>query len=145
MITPLLACGQCVDRSLFAVFPFAFYWGPALAVWSVVIGIPLSIFSYARKEALPMHPFRYFLLALALLFILGVPTMGSVALPLFLANSICLYRMVKSQRLLKTMDPAPTGVTAFAYRVQRIYLAVCFGIIPVAYIRFFIQRLLKQD
>lgn len=136
----LLGCGQCVDRSFFAVFPFVFYWCLLFGFWSFWLGLPLVIVSRIRKEPLPLYPHRYFLAAFAALILVGLPTGGSVALPVGAVTTVALWRSAQLMLKWKAMEPPPAKLELWSFRIQRIFLLAGLGLIPVAYLRAFLQR-----
>lgn len=136
----LLGCGQCVDRSLFATFPFVFYWGILFGFWSFWLGLPLVIVSRIRKEPLPLYPHRYLLAALALMILMGLPTGGSGALPVGVVAAVALWRSAQLMFKWKAMEQPPTKLELWSFRIQRIFLLAGLGLIPVAYLRAFLQR-----
>jgi hypothetical protein len=103
----------------------------------------LGIAAWLKQETLPLRPAQFFLAALVLTLILGTIVQGGIALPILVVNSVCLVRMFKLQRGFAKLEPPPTGVAAFAYRIQRIYLAVCIGLVPVSYARLILQKLAR--
>jgi hypothetical protein len=140
-MSPILACGQCADQSLFHVFPFLFYWMILFVICSLLMGPILAGIAGWRKEALPPLPHRYFLPALGLSLLLAPLTMGSMALPFGLAITFGLFKMTRSYRQGSRLPPGTefSRLGRFARSLQRVYLTVCFLLIPVAYARLWWQ------
>lgn len=135
MIMPVLACGMCVDQMIYSALPFVFHWLPVFFIWSVLAGIPLAVASRIKRQPLLLYPHRYFLLGSGLVIAFAPLSGGSVAAPLFLTVCIGLVRARRSLISARKMETAPTGLPLLGCRVQRLFLAVCLGVIPVSYLR----------
>lgn len=137
----LFACGVCVDTSFFAGFPFAFYWIPVFVLWSLLFGVPVSIAAKQKQEPIPLLPWPYFLLGLGLILCVGILLLkGSLAVPLFFAISLSLYKVAQSQRAMSKYPlVSPGPITRLACRGQKLYLTICLVLIPVAYVRLGLQ------
>jgi hypothetical protein len=138
-MNPIFACGLCVDQSMYSILPFAFYWGIAFVIWSLLVGIPLALLARRQSLTLRIYPHRQFYLAIGLLLTVGLVLMGSVGVPLFLAAAYSVTRIFRERRALKKSEPQPAGAARLASRIEAIFLAVCLGSIPMAYLRLWWQ------
>jgi hypothetical protein len=125
---------MCVDQMIYSALPFVFHWLPVFLIWSVLVGIPLAVISRIKRQPLLLYPHRYFLLGCGLMVALAPVSGGSVAAPLFLTICVALARARRSLISASKLETAPMGLTLLGCRVQRLFLAVCLGVIPVSYL-----------
>jgi hypothetical protein len=129
-----------LDRTLFQAFPFVFYWCILVGVWSLGAGFPLAIYSKIRSEPLPLYPHRYFLAALGAIAVLVIPTEGSLALPVGAVAGVAVWRSFQLMLKWRSLAKPPLLAELWLYRVKRVFLVAAVALIPVAYLRAFLQR-----
>lgn len=141
----LLACGLCLDGNVLFVFPFVFYWLLVLLCWSLGLGTWLA---FARRDVygppleLPMNPLRYLLVAPLLIVVLVPFTMGAVLTPLVPLMLVWVVRLGLSIRapVLPTIaEPRRLRLVSIYRSVQRVVFTVALLLVPVAYVRWFVQ------
>ena len=136
-----LACGSCGDVEVARLLPFVFYLTLLFLFWALGWGLLGSVLSRRAGVRLRVKPLRHLAAAVIVIVAAGPFTLGSLLMPMVLFLPVWFLRLWRCRVLEDPpVSKAARRFEALAERVRRMTLALCMLLVPLAFVRQYVQR-----